>query len=81
MKPIHGRGMFKKVDFLHVIKMLKTKKYVAVNNVLDTEDIKPKQKKDIRAKDGICKHLRNIIIRQKSTLMQVWKIIGAEIQV
>ena len=49
----------------------KTKKYAVVRNVLDTEGFKPKHVVDIRARDGISKHLMNILEHHMSIPMLV----------
>ena len=58
----------------------RTKKYVVVLNVLDTEDIKLKHAVEKRASDGIFKNLIIMPTRHKSTLKVVWNKIIAEIQ-
>ena len=51
-----------------------------IKDVLVTEDIKRKHVVDIRARDGMPKHLRNILTHQIDGLMVVWNTIIAEIQ-
>ena len=61
---------------------MKLKKYVVVRDVLNTEDFKPEHAVDIRASDGMLKHL--IFMRRGCQLIipiLVWKTtISAEIQ-
>ena len=55
-----------------------TKKHVVVRNVLDTEDLKPEHAVDLRASDGMFKHLIVIHTRHSRNPIQVWKRISVE---
>ena len=67
-------------DCVVEVLQIRTKKYVVVLSVLDTEGIKRKHAVGKRARDGIIKHLGVMMKHLPIIPMLVWNRIIAEIQ-
>ena len=49
--------------------------------VMDTEEVKPKHAVEKRARDGMFKHLKSMIMIQQNTPMRDWNRISVETQI